>query len=169
MLKYSFLTTIFCERRRLYNRKDMFMATVSKLLEKKDKELVSVSPDTIIRDAIAKMAEKSAGTALVMDGPKLLGIFSERDFLRKIYLKDKCGTGVKVSEIMSTNLTTVTPDTTLEHCMNLMTDRRIRHLPVLDGDQVVGVVSIGDIVKYMVQEKEFVIKNLENYIVGPGM
>ncbi|MDK2858456.1 MAG: hypothetical protein PWQ29_1359 [Verrucomicrobiota bacterium] len=145
------------------------MATVSKLLEKKDKELVSVSPDTIIRDAIAKMAEKSAGTALVMDGPKLLGIFSERDFLRKIYLKDKCGTGVKVSEIMSTNLTTVTPDTTLEHCMNLMTDRRIRHLPVLDGDQVVGVVSIGDIVKYMVQEKEFVIKNLENYIVGPGM
>lgn len=115
------------------------------------------------------MAEKSAGTALVMDGPKLLGIFSERDFLRKIYLKDKCGTGVKVSEIMSTNLTTVTPDTTLEHCMNLMTDKRIRHLPVLDGDQVVGVVSIGDIVKYMVQEKEFVIKNLENYIVGPGM
>ncbi|MGE4489078.1 MAG: CBS domain-containing protein [Kiritimatiellales bacterium] len=145
------------------------MATVSKLLEKKSKDLVSVCPDTLIRDAIAKMAEKSAGTALVMDGPALVGILSERDFIRKIYLKDKCGTGVKVKEIMSGSLTTVTPGTTLEHCMNLMTDKRIRHLPVLDGDQVVGVVSIGDIVKYMVQEKDSVIKNLESYISGPGM
>lgn len=145
------------------------MATVSKLLEKKGKEIISVCPDTGIRDAIAKMAEKSAGTALVMDGNKLVGIFSERDFIRKIYLQDKCGTGVKVNEIMSTSLTTVTAGTSLEDCMNLMTDRRIRHLPVLDGDQVVGVVSIGDIVKYMVNEKDFLIKNLESYISGPGM
>jgi len=145
------------------------MATVSKLLEKKGKELISVSPDTGIRDAIAKMAERSAGTALVMDGNKLVGIFSERDFIRKIYLKDQCGTGVKVSEIMSTGLTTVKVNTTLESCMNLMTDKHIRHLPVLDGDQVVGIVSIGDIVKYMVNEKEFEIKNLQSYISGPGM
>lgn len=145
------------------------MANVSKLLEKKGKELISVSPDTGIRDAIAKMAEKSAGTALVMDGNRLVGIFSERDFIRKIYLKDKCGKGVKVSEIMSTGLTTVTADTTLERCMEIMTEKRIRHLPVLDGERVVGIVSIGDIVKYMVQEKEFVIKNLQSYISGPGM
>jgi CBS domain-containing protein len=145
------------------------MATVSKLLEKKSKELISVSPDTGIRDAIAKMAEKSAGTALVMDGNKLVGILSERDFIRKIYLKDKCGKSVKVSEIMSTALTTVTADTTLESCMNLMTDKRIRHLPVLDGDRVAGIVSIGDIVKYMVNEKDFLIKNLQDYIAGPGM
>lgn len=145
------------------------MATVSKLLEKKSKEIISVSPDTGIRDAIAKMAEKSAGTALVMDGNKLVGILSERDFIRKIFLKDKCGKGIKVSEIMSTSLTTVTADTTLESCMNLMTDKRIRHLPVLDGDRVAGIVSIGDIVKYMVNEKDFLIKNLQDYIAGPGM
>lgn len=145
------------------------MATVSKLLEKKGKELISVSPDAVVRDAIAKMAEKSAGTALVMDGNKLVGIFSERDFIRKIYLKDQCGKGVQVKEIMSKSLTTITPDTPLEDCMNLMTDKRIRHLPVLDGDQVVGIVSIGDIVKYMVNEKDSLIKNLESYISGPGM
>jgi CBS domain-containing protein len=145
------------------------MATVSKLLEKKGKELISVSPETGVRDAIAKMAEKSAGTALVMEGNRLVGIFSERDFIRKVYLKDRCGKSVKVQEIMSSGLTTVTADTTLENCMNLMTDRRIRHLPVLDGDRVIGVVSIGDIVKYMVGEKEFLIKNLQSYISGPGM
>ena len=145
------------------------MATVSKLLEKKGKEIISVSPESGIRDAIAKMVEKSAGTALVMDGNKLVGIFSERDFIRKVYLKDKCGKGTKVCEIMSTSLTTVSADTTLESCMNLMTDKRIRHLPVLDGDRVVGIVSIGDIVKYMVNEKDFLIKNLQSYIAGPGM
>lgn len=145
------------------------MATVGKLLEKKDKTLISVSPETVVHDAIEKMAEKSAGTALVMDGNRLVGIFSERDFIRKVYLKGKCGTGVKVSEIMSSNLTTVSSDTTLENCMNLMTDKRIRHLPVLAGDQVTGIVSIGDIVKYMVNEKEFLIKNLQSYISGPGL
>lgn len=145
------------------------MANVSKLLEKKGKELISVSPDTGVRDAIAKMAEKSAGTALVMDGNKLVGIFSERDFIRKIYLKDKCGKNTKVSEIMSTSLTTVTAGTALENCMEIMTEKHIRHLPVLEGDRVIGIVSIGDIVKYMVNEKDFVIKNLQSYIAGPGM
>jgi CBS domain-containing protein len=145
------------------------MANVSKLLEKKGKELISVSPDTGVRDAIVKMAEKSAGTALVMDGNKLVGIFSERDFIRKIYLKDKCGKNTKVSEIMSTSLTTVTVGTALENCMGIMTEKHIRHLPVLEGDRVVGIVSIGDIVKYMVNEKDFMIKNLQSYIAGPGM
>ncbi len=145
------------------------MATVSKLLEGKGKELISVSPDSGIRDAIVKMAEKSAGTALVMDGNKLVGILSERDFIRKIYLQDKCGKSTKVREIMSTGLTTVSPDTKLECCMSLMTEKRIRHLPVLEGDRVVGIVSIGDIVKFMVHEKDFMIKNLQSYISGPGM
>ena len=145
------------------------MANVSKLLEKKGKELISVSPDTGIRDAIAKMVEKSAGTALVMSGDKLVGIFSERDVIRKVYLQDKCSKATKVSEIMSTKLTTVKADTTLESCMEMMTEKHIRHLPVMSGDQVIGVISIGDIVKFMVQEKEFVIKNLQSYIAGPGM
>lgn len=145
------------------------MGKVSKLLEKKGNELICVSPDTGIRDAITKMAEKSAGTALVMDGDKLVGIFSERDFIRKIYLKDQCGKGVKMSDVMSTGLTTVTVDTKLEDCMNLMTDNRIRHLPVMDGDRVVGIVSIGDIVKYMVNEKDCLIRNLQDYISSPGV
>lgn len=145
------------------------MATVSTLLEKKGKELISVSSDTKIRDAITKMAEKSAGTALVMEGNQLLGILSERDFIRRIYLADKCGKTTQVSEIMSTELTTVKPDTTLECCMEIMTEKRIRHLPVLEGNRVAGIVSIGDIVKFMIQEKEFVIKNLQSYIAGPGM
>ena len=144
------------------------MANVSKLLEEKGKEIISVSPDTGIRDVVAKMAEKSSGTVLVMDGNKLVGVFSERDFIRKIYLKDGCGKG-KVSEMMSTDLTTVTADTSLEDCMNLMTDKRIRHLPVMEGDQVIGVISIGDIVKHMVHERDFLIKNLQDYIAGPGM
>jgi CBS domain-containing protein len=145
------------------------MSTVNKVLDKKGKEILSVSPDTVIFDAIEKMAGRSAGTALVMDGDRLVGIISERDFIRKIYLKDKCGQGVKVSEVMSTELTTVSPDESLENCMNLMTDKRIRHLPVMEGDQVVGIISIGDIVKYMVNEKDFLIKNLQSYIAGPGM
>jgi CBS domain-containing protein len=145
------------------------MANVSKLLEEKGKEIISVSPDTGIRDAVAKMAEKSSGTVLVMEGNKLVGVFSERDFIRKIYLKDGCGKDVKVSGMMSTNLTTVTADTALEDCMNLMTDKRIRHLPVMEGERVIGVISIGDIVKHMVHEKDFLIKNLQDYIAGPGM
>ncbi|MCC7299907.1 MAG: CBS domain-containing protein [Verrucomicrobia bacterium] len=145
------------------------MANVGKLLEKKGKELISVSPDTPIRDAVTKMTAKSAGTALVMDGDKLVGIFSERDVIRKVYLQEKCSKATKVSEIMSTELTTVKADTTMESCMELMTDNRIRHLPVLEDDRVIGVISIGDIVKFMIQEKEFVIKNLHSYIAGHGM
>lgn len=145
------------------------MGSVRKLLEKKGTDIIAVSPDTLIRDAIAKMAECSAGTALVMDGEELVGIFSERDFIRKIYLKDLCGKGVQVNEIMSTALTVVGPETSLEECMGKMTEKRIRHLPVLEGDRVVGIVSIGDIIKYMVQEKDFLIHNLESYIAGPGM
>lgn len=145
------------------------MATVSKLLEKKGNGIISVSPSTTVHDAIEKMAEKSAGTALVMDGNELVGIFSERDFIRRVYLQDKCGKGATVKEIMSANLTTVEPDTNLESCMEIMTEKRIRHLPVLHDGAVKGIVSIGDIVKFMVQEKEFVIKNLQSYISGPGM
>lgn len=145
------------------------MSTVSKVLDKKGVEILSVSPDTVIFDAIEKMAERSAGTALVMDGDQLVGIISERDFIRKIYLKNKCGQGVTVGEIMSTTLTTVTPDEKLENCMNMMTEKRIRHLPVLTDGKVTGILSIGDIVKYMAEQKDFEIKNLQSYISGPGL
>jgi len=145
------------------------MSTVSKVIEKKGSDVLSVSPDFLVLNAIEKMAERSAGTALVMDGDKLVGIFSERDFIRKVILQDKCGTGVKVSEIMSSDLSTVSPDVTIEECMNTMTQKRIRHLPVVEDGRVVGIISIGDLVKYLVEEKEFEIKNLQNYISGPGL
>ncbi len=145
------------------------MSTVSKVLEKKGGDVLAVSPDTIIFDAIQKMAKVSAGTALVMEGEKLVGIISERDFIRKIYLQNKCGQGVTVSEIMSTDLTTVSSDEVLETCMIAMTEKMIRHLPVLDDGKVVGILSMGDIIKYMAEEKEFEIKNLQSYISGPGL
>jgi len=145
------------------------MSTVSKVLEKKGNDILSVSPDTIIFDAIEKMAERSAGTALVMEKDQLVGLISERDFIRKVYLQGKCKEPLSVCEIMSTELTTVTPDELLENCMNVMTEKRIRHLPVVEEGKVVGVISIGDIVKFMAEQKDFEIKNLQSYISGPGM
>jgi len=145
------------------------MSMVSKVLEKKGGDILSVSPDTIVFDAIEKMAERSAGTALVMEGDQLVGIISERDFIRKLYLQNKCEKEVKVAEIMSTELTVVSPDEKLENCMNAMTEKRIRHLPVLEDGKVIGILSIGDIVKYMVEEKDFEIKNLQSYISGSGL
>ncbi len=145
------------------------MSTVSKVIEKKGSDILSVSPDTVVFDAIKKMAERSAGTALVMEGDQLVGLISERDFIRKIYLQNKCGESVKVGEIMSTELTTVSPDEQLENCMTIMTEKRIRHLPVLEDGKVVGIISIGDIVKFMAEQKDFEIKNLQSYISGPGL
>ena len=145
------------------------MPTVNKVLEKKGNDVLSVSPDTPVFDAIEQMAERSAGTALVMEGDQLVGIISERDFIRKIYLQNKCGQGVTVKEIMSATLTTVTPDEQLDNCLATMTAKRIRHLPVVEDGKVTGIVSIGDIVKYMLEEKDFEIKNLQSYISGPGL
>lgn len=145
------------------------MSTVSKVIEKKGNDILSVSSETTVFDAIKKMAERSAGTALVMDGDQLVGLISERDFIRKIYLKGTCKENIMVGEIMSTELTTVTPDELLENCMNMMTEKRIRHLPVLAEGAVVGIISIGDIVKFMAEQKDFEIKNLQSYISGPGL
>jgi CBS domain-containing protein len=145
------------------------MPTVSKVLEKKGNEVLAVSPDTPVFEAIEKMAERSAGTALVMAGDQLVGIISERDFIRKIYLKTKCREDVTVQEIMSTGLTTVSPDEQLENCLATMTSKRIRHLPVVENGKIAGILSIGDIVKYMLDEKDFEIKNLQSYISGPGL
>ena len=145
------------------------MSVVSKVLEKKSGVTLAVPPDTTVFDTIKKMAEISAGTALVMDGDQLIGIISERDFIRKVYLKNECGKGVQVNAVMSTELSTVSPDDSIEDCLNKMTERRIRHLPVLEDGKVVGVISIGDLVKYMVDEKDFEIKNLQSYISGPGL
>lgn len=142
------------------------MGAVSNLLDSKGRDVLTVEPDTTVHDAIEKMEDISAGTAVVMDGDDVVGIVAERDIIRKVVLADNKLDQVKVSEVMSTNLTTVTPETSLDECMELITEKRIRHLPVLRDGSLCGIVSIGDIVKYLVYEKDFKIKNLETYISG---
>lgn len=142
------------------------MGAVSNLLDSKGYDVLTVKPDQPVHEAIEKMQDISAGTSVVMDGGEVVGIISERDVFRKVVLEGKSIHDVKVQDIMSTTLTTVTPETPLDECMQLMTEKRIRHLPVLRDKALCGIVSIGDVVKYLVLEKDFKIKNLETYISG---
>jgi CBS domain-containing protein len=140
------------------------MKTVQQLLESKRHRLVSVSPETTVLDALKLMAEKEIGAVLVIEGERLAGIFSERDYARKVVLHGKSSKDTPVREIMTDEVVCVRPEQTIEDCMGLMTDKRVRHLPVIDSKNVVGVISIGDVVKEMLSEQEFVIKQLESYI-----
>jgi CBS domain-containing protein len=140
------------------------MKTVQQLLESKRHGVASVAPETSVLDALRVMAEKEIGAVLVLDGDSLAGIFSERDYARKVVLQGKASKDTPVREIMTERVVCVHPEQTIEDCMGLMTDKRIRHLPVLQGRTVIGVVSIGDVVKEMLVEKEFVIQQLESYI-----
>jgi CBS domain-containing protein len=142
------------------------MGAVSNLLDSKGRDVLTVRPDQPVHEALEGMARLSAGTSVVMDGGEVVGIFSERDVIRKVVLEGKDIDNVLVQDIMSSNLTTVTLDTPLDDCMKLMTDKRIRHLPVMRDKQLCGIVSIGDVVKYLIVEKDFKIKNLESYISG---
>ncbi|HEY5622092.1 MAG TPA: CBS domain-containing protein [Pontiella sp.] len=142
------------------------MATVSNLLDSKGHNVLTVKPDQHIHEALDQMEKISAGTSVVMDAGEVVGIISERDVIRKVVLQNKSIDEVNVGDIMSTTLTTVTPDTSLDDCMKLMTEKRIRHLPVLREKTLDGIVSIGDVVKYLIIEKDFKIKNLETYISG---
>lgn len=140
------------------------MSVVSNLLDSKGRDVLTVKPDQPLHDVIDLMSTRSAGTALVMDGGEVKGILSERDVFRKVVLPRLSVDELKVVDVMSKTLTTVTPDTPLDECMQIMTDKRIRHLPVLRDKQLRGIVSIGDVVKYLLLEKDFKIKNLETYI-----
>lgn len=143
------------------------MKTARQLLEAKGHEVLSVTPETIVYDALLIMAEKGVGALLVIDdSDQLVGIFSERDYAREVALKGKTSRVAKTSEIMSTTLTTVTPDQLVDECMALMSDRRIRHLPVVDNGKVIGVLSIGDLVKETITYQQFLIEQLESYIQG---
>ena len=139
---------------------------VSAILANKPREVFSVAPDDTVYDAVKSMADRNVGALLVLDGDKLAGLISERDYSRKIMLKGKKSRETKVSEIMSTQLTTIPPNEPVDRCLRLMTDKRIRHLPVLDGETVVGVISIGDLVKYVIDCQSAAIDHLENYIHG---
>lgn len=139
---------------------------ISAILSHKPGEIFSVSPDATVYEAVKLMAERNVGALLVMEGDKLAGLISERDYSRKIMLKGKKSRETKVSEIMSTQLTVIPPNEPVGRCLRLMTDKRIRHLPVLDGEKVVGVISIGDLVKYVIDCQSAAIEHLESYIHG---
>ena len=142
------------------------MKPVRELLRIKGQETWSVSPDTPVYDALKLMAEKNVGALLVLDGDKLAGILSERDYARKVILKGKASKNTPAREIMSENVVCVTPKQSVAECMALMTDKHIRHLPVIEDDKLVGVISIGDVVRAIISEQKFVIEQLEHYIAG---
>jgi len=141
------------------------MTTVGQILRNKGHEIWSISPETTIYDALRLMAEKNIGAVLVMDNDTLAGIFSERDYARSVSL-NKSAHEVRVKELMSAQVVTITRDKTIENCMELMTNQRIRHLPVLDQKRVIGVISIGDVVKSIISKQQHTIKELENYITS---
>jgi CBS domain-containing protein len=139
---------------------------ISAILSQKSGEIFSVSPETTVHDAVAMMDEKNVGALLVMKDDKLVGMLSERDYTRKVMLRGKKSADTNVSEIMSTNLTVAQPNEGVEECLRVMTDKRFRHLPVLDQEKVVGVISIGDLVKHVISCQSATIAHLENYISG---
>jgi CBS domain-containing protein len=142
------------------------MKTLKQVLRDKGHDLWSVSPDSSVYAALKLMAEKEVGALLVLEADKLVGIISERDYARKVILRGKSSLDTPVREIMTQKVICVRPEQTIEECMALMTAKRIRHLPVIVDDKVIGVLSIGDMVKAVIDEKDFMIKQLENYITG---
>jgi len=143
------------------------MKTVRELLRNKGYHVWSIGPDATVYEALTLMAEKDVGALLVLDNAgQLAGILSERDYARKIVLKGKTSRETPVREIMTEKVVWVRPDQTIEECMALMTNKHIRHLPVMEEGRLLGVISIGDVVKDIISEQEFVIAQLENYITG---
>ncbi len=142
------------------------MARVADILRGKGSDVLKIEAGATVYDALVKIVERNVGSILVTDGDQVVGIMTERDYLRKIAVQGRTSRDTKVSEIMSSPLVYVTPETPVEEAMAIMTDRRIRHLPVVENDDVVGLVSIGDLVKYQSQEQSFQIKYLTDYISG---
>ena len=144
------------------------MTTVKQLLQTKGHNVWTVTPDNSVYDALKMMVEKNVGALVVLEAKNLVGIISERDYARMTILKEDLSMATPVSEIMTKKVIGIRPEQTIEECMALMTDKHVRHLPVFADDQLVGIVSIGDVVKAIISHQEFIIEQLENYIVGSG-
>jgi CBS domain-containing protein len=142
------------------------MRSVQDILNTKGTDVWSVKPDDIIFDAIKLMADKGIGALLVMEEDKLVGIVTERDYARKVVLEGKSSREASIHEVMTTRVLCVSPERTIDECMALMTDKRIRHLPVVEHKQVVGFLSIGDLVKAVISERKILIDQLQHYISG---
>lgn len=142
------------------------MGKVRNILQTKGKVIISIEPQDTVYYALELMCEKNVGALLVLQEGRFAGLFTERDYARKVILKGKASKETLVGEIMTENVATVSPDTPIEACMQLMTRSYIRHLPVLEGQELVGLVSIGDLVKYIIDEQKFIIENLEHFITG---
>jgi CBS domain-containing protein len=140
------------------------MITVRHLLDGKGRALFSIEPEDPVLEAIRMMADRHVGALLVMRGTELAGILSERDYARKVVLLGRSSAETPVWQIMTSPVITVSPDNSIQDCMRLMTERRIRHLPVLDGGRVIGMISIGDLVKAVIEEQQQTIAQLETYI-----
>ena len=139
---------------------------ISSLLHEKTSALWSVTPETTVFDAIRLMAEKNVGALPVLAAGRLAGIFTDRDYTRKVALAGKTSKDTRVREVIAREIVTVTPDDSVEDCMRLMTDKRVRHLPVVEGMNVVGIVSIGDLVNWIISTQNAAIEQLEQYIAG---
>jgi CBS domain-containing protein len=140
------------------------MKTLKQLLEAKGSEVYSIAPDARVFDALKLMADKDVGALIVMEGGKIVGVLSERDYARKVILHGKSSHNIPVRDIMTGKIFTVHPGQTVEECMALVTEKRVRHLPVIEGERLIGVLSIGDLVKEVIAEQQQTITQLESYI-----
>ena len=142
------------------------MATIAQLLKQKGGEVLTISPQDTVLDAIEKMATHNVGSLIVMDGQMLVGLMTERHYAREVILKGRSSPTTYVGDIMSRRVVCAVPEQTVEECMAVMTDKAVRHLPVLQAKKIVGIISIGDLVKSIISDQKFVIDQLERYISG---
>jgi CBS domain-containing protein len=142
------------------------MTTVREILQAKGTDVFTIAPDKTVRDALTLMAEKKIGALVVVDDDGVCGMVSERDYARKVVLKGKASRDTAIRDIMTSKVCYVSPDNRIEECMALMTDKIVRHLPVMEDGKLSGIVSIGDVVKSVISDQEFIISQLESYIMG---
>lgn len=140
------------------------MKRVSDVLAHKGRSIISVTPDAIVIEALKIMSDRNIGSVLVMDGPTYVGLLTERDYARKVILKGRASSDVRVKDIMSTGLPAIEPETSIEICMKLMSDNNLRYLPVFESNAVIGIISINDVIKAVIANQQDTIQQLENYI-----